>query len=119
MTTITRLAIACTLGAVAGAALGRLRPMFGYPRVPQGDPSPEPDKDKAPEGEQTTIPIDWEEMDATQRAVFDWRFGELRKAGFDELRASSLALKDHEAWRRAIEHVKRGADPVTAANIEL
>lgn len=88
--------------------------MFGYPERPEGDPPPEPN------AEATTLPIvSLEEMDSSARAVFSWRMGELLEAGFDELRATSLALKEGDAWRRAIEHVKRGATQKVAADIEL
>jgi hypothetical protein len=55
------------------------------------------------------------DLDSRERAILDWRIECLTRAGFDELRASALAVNGD--WRKAIELVENGCDHLTAADI--
>jgi hypothetical protein len=55
--------------------------------------------------------------DPRARAVIDWRIENLTRAGFDELRANTLAVVGD--WRRAIELVEDGCEHHVAADICL
>jgi hypothetical protein len=56
-------------------------------------------------------------VDSTARAILDWRIDNLTRAGFDELRANTLAAVGD--WRRAIELVEDGCAYDVAADICL
>jgi len=58
--------------------------------------------------------------DAALEAVFEWRFSELAKAGFDDLYAVAIAItSDPDAWRRATEYVEAGCPHRLAVEIVL
>lgn len=57
------------------------------------------------------------ELDSREKAVLDWRVDQLTRAGFDELRANTLAVVGD--WRLAIALVRDGCDHVVAADIAL
>jgi hypothetical protein len=56
--------------------------------------------------------------DENEAKIVWWRITQLRKAGFDELRANTIAATGAD-WRRAVDMVEAGCDHVTAANIVL
>jgi hypothetical protein len=56
-------------------------------------------------------------LDSTERKVLGWRIEQLQRAGFDALRANTLATTGD--WRRAIMLVEEGCDHVVAADICL
>ena len=58
-------------------------------------------------------------IDAEDERVVNWRAEELIRAGFDEFDALDLALERHVDLHRAIELVRRGCPPATAARILL
>ncbi len=51
--------------------------------------------------------------------VFGWRYGELRRTGFDERLAYKLALRTDVDLHRATDLVRRGCPPAVAAQILL
>jgi hypothetical protein len=51
--------------------------------------------------------------------VFEWRFGELTRAGFPEPVAVELAVCSHVDLHSALELRERGCPPETAARILL
>lgn len=56
--------------------------------------------------------------DKRRAQVVWWRIVQLRRAGFDDLRANTLAASDAD-WHRAIEMVNAGCDHKTATDIVL
>lgn len=56
--------------------------------------------------------------DKQMAATVAWRIERLMSAGFDELRASTIAATDAD-WRQAVALVEQGCDPVVAADIVL
>ena len=58
-------------------------------------------------------------IDAEDERVVNWRAEELIRAGFDEFDALDLALERHVDLHQAIELVRRGCPPATAARILL
>lgn len=108
-----RVAVLYTALALGGTLAGRVGVSWYDRRMPGPSFDPKrrhPLRDARPEIE---FP------DSEVKRIFEWRFDRLVEEGFDDLRATTLALRQDDSWRRAIEHVRRGADPVVAANIEL
>lgn len=91
----------CKLGAVSG------RP---HPGDSPGD--------RMAQSEATLESLERLYDDKRRAQIVWWRIEQLRRAGFDELRANTIAATDVD-WHRAIELVKAGCDHVTAANIVL
>jgi len=58
-------------------------------------------------------------IDTEDARVVSWRAEELIRAGFDEFDALDLALERHVDLHQAIEIVRRGCPPATAARILL
>lgn len=58
-------------------------------------------------------------IDTEDGRVVNWRAEELIRAGFDEFDALELAFERHVDLHRAIELVRRGCPPATAARILL
>lgn len=58
-------------------------------------------------------------IDTEDARVVNWRAEELIRAGFDEFDALDLALERHVDLHQAIELVRRGCPPATAARILL
>jgi hypothetical protein len=57
------------------------------------------------------------DLDIRERAVLDWRIEGLLRAGFDELRACTIAAVGD--WRLAIKLVEDGCEHNVAADIVL
>lgn len=56
--------------------------------------------------------------DKQRASIVTWRIEQLTRAGFDELRASTIAATDVD-WRKAIELVRSGCSHELATDIVL
>jgi len=73
------------------------------------------DHESSDDGENIAAAVAADGLDSRERAILDWRIDNLLRAGFDELRANTLAAVGD--WRRAIELVEDGCEHHVAADI--
>jgi hypothetical protein len=60
-----------------------------------------------------------QEVETEDERVMRWRRDELRRAGYDERLALKLALRRHVDLHLAVDLLRRGCPPDTAARILL
>jgi hypothetical protein len=106
--------------AIGGLLIGARRSSGNMRPVPfQRDDSPGDRIAKDYEREATLDRlVDLYDGDTQRASVVHWRIDQLLRAGFDDLRASTIAATDAD-WRQAIELVRSGCPHHTAADIVL